>query len=47
MPLVMRDEPNLVSLGGSSVAENVYYINGMNVTNFRNGLGGASVPFEF
>ena len=26
------------SLGGASVAENVYYINGMNVTNFRNGL---------
>lgn len=41
------DEPNLVSLGGASVAENVYYIDGMNVTNFRNGLGGSSVPFEF
>ena len=35
------------AFGGSSVAENVYYINGMNVTNFRNGLGGATVPFEF
>lgn len=41
------DDKTLVSFGGSSVAENVYYINGMNVTNFRNGLGGASVPFEF
>lgn len=41
------DDKNLVSFGGSSVAENVYYINGMNVTNFRNGLGGSSVPFEF
>jgi len=38
---------NLVSFGGSSVAENGYYINGFNVTNFRNGLGGSSVPFEF
>lgn len=37
----------LVSIGGASAAENVYYINGLNVTNFRNGLGGASVPFEF
>jgi outer membrane receptor protein involved in Fe transport len=38
---------NLVSLGGSSVAENVYYVNGMNTTDFRNFLGSASVPFEF
>ena len=37
----------LASFGGASVAENAYYINGMNVTNFRNGLGGASVPFNF
>lgn len=37
----------LASLGGASVAENVYYVNGMNVTNFRNGLGGSTVPFEF
>jgi hypothetical protein len=41
------EEKTLVSFGGASVAENAYYINGMNVTNFRNGLGGASVPFEF
>ncbi len=38
---------NLASFGGSSVGENVYYINGMNLTNFRNGLGGSTVPFEF
>lgn len=38
---------NLVSIGGSSVAENVYYVNGMNTTDFRNFLGNASVPFEF
>ena len=35
------------SLGGASVAENVYYLNGMNVTNFRTGLGASTVPFEF
>lgn len=38
---------NLASFGGSSVGENAFYVNGMNVTNFRNGLGGAEVPFEF
>ena len=38
---------NLASFGGASVAENAYFINGMNVTNFRNGLGGSSVPFQF
>ncbi|MCY3885930.1 MAG: TonB-dependent receptor [Gammaproteobacteria bacterium] len=38
---------NLVSFSGSSVAENVYYINGMNVTDFRRGLGGSTIPFEF
>ncbi len=37
----------LASFGGSSVAENAYYVNGFNLTNFRNGLGGGSVPFEF
>ncbi len=36
-----------VSFGGASVAENAFYINGMDVTNFRNGLGGSTVPFEF
>lgn len=38
---------NLASIGGSSVAENAYYINGLNVTNFDNYLGGAEVPFDF
>ncbi|SFR44579.1 TonB-dependent Receptor Plug Domain [Pseudidiomarina maritima] len=37
---------NLTSFGGASVGENVYYVNGLNVTNFRNGLGGAELPFE-
>jgi len=35
------------SFGGSSVAENSTYINGLNVTNFRNGLGFSNVPYEF
>ena len=38
---------NLASISGSSVAENAYYINGMNITDFRNFLGATSVPFEF
>ncbi|MEN9661660.1 MAG: hypothetical protein RL324_609 [Verrucomicrobiota bacterium] len=38
---------NLASFGGSSVAENAYYVNGFNLTNFRTGLGGGTVPFEF
>lgn len=38
---------NLASFGGSSVAENSYYINGLNVTDFRNGVGFSNVPFDF
>lgn len=38
---------NLVSFGGSSVGENSYFVNGFNLTNHRNGLGGGTVPFEF
>lgn len=38
---------NLASIGGGSVAENAYYINGLNVTNFDTYLGGSTVPFEF
>ncbi|HVJ00394.1 MAG TPA: TonB-dependent receptor [Sphingomonas sp.] len=38
---------NLPSIGGSSVAENAYYINGLNTTNFDNYLGSATVPFYF
>lgn len=36
---------NLASVGGSSVAENAYYVNGLNTTNFDNYLGSALVPF--
>jgi len=38
---------NLASFSGGSVAENAYYINGMNVTNFRWSRGSSTVPFEF
>jgi hypothetical protein len=38
---------NLISVGGSSVGENTYVFNGLNLTNFRNGLGSSNVPFEF
>ena len=37
---------NLASVGGSSVAENAYYVNGLNTTNFDNYLGSAQVPFD-
>lgn len=36
-----------VSFGGASAAENSTYINGLNVTNFRNGLGFSTVPYSF
>ena len=38
---------NLASFGGASVAENAYYLNGFNITDFRRGLGFGTVPFEF
>ncbi len=38
---------NLASISGSSVAENAYYINGLNITNFDTYVGSATVPFEF
>ena len=38
---------NLASISGSSVAENVYLINGLDTTNFRNFTGSSTVPFEF
>ncbi|TKB57627.1 TonB-dependent receptor [Ferrimonas aestuarii] len=37
---------NLASFGGSSVAENGYYIDGMDVTNLKNFLSFASLPFD-
>lgn len=38
---------NLASISGASVAENAYYVNGLNITNFDNYLGSAEVPFDF
>ena len=35
------------TLGGSSAAENAFYINGLNITNFNTYLGGSAVPFDF
>ncbi|HQL31549.1 MAG TPA: TonB-dependent receptor, partial [Thermoanaerobaculales bacterium] len=40
-------DQQLVSIGGASVGENSYQINGLNITNFRNGVGSSWVPFEF
>ena len=41
------DLGNAVSFGGSSVAENTVYINGLNVTDFYNRVGASSVPYAF
>ncbi len=35
----------LVAFGGSSVTENAYYLNGMNVTDPVSGLGGITLPY--
>lgn len=38
---------NVPSVAGSSVAENAFYVNGLNITNFDNYIGGSTVPFDF
>lgn len=38
---------NVPSIGGSSVAENAYYINGLNITNPDTYVGSTRVPFDF
>lgn len=35
------------AVGGASVSENAFFINGLNITNFNTYLGGANVPFDF
>ncbi|MBL4915460.1 TonB-dependent receptor [Shewanella schlegeliana] len=35
-----------VSIGGSSVAENGYYLNGLNITDLRKGMGDIDLPWE-
>ena len=36
-----------ITFGGSSVAENSYYVNGLNVTDFYNRNGFSEAPFAF
>jgi hypothetical protein len=43
---VAFSDGKLASFGGSSVAENQYYVNGFNVTNSFRGLNFSSIPFE-
>jgi len=38
---------NQANIGGSSVAENAFFINGLNITNFRTLIGSVQVPFDF
>lgn len=38
---------NNTSLSGASVAENAFYVNGLNITNHRTLIGGSRIPFEF
>jgi hypothetical protein len=46
-PGVVKGEFGGVSFGGSSVAENAVYINGLNVTDFYNRVGNSAVPDAF
>lgn len=41
-----HDEAN-IAISGASAAENACFVNGLNITNFRNGLGCSQVPFAF
>ena len=41
------DCADCVSFGGATIAENSYYVNGLNTTNFRTFVGNNLVPFEF
>lgn len=38
---------NLASIGGATIAENAYFVNGLNITDFRTFVGGSLIPFEF
>ncbi|WP_019960864.1 TonB-dependent receptor [Woodsholea maritima] len=48
-PTVVEGDPNFEqpAIGGSSAAENAFYVNGLNITNFDTYVGGATVPFDF
>jgi hypothetical protein len=43
----MANGESVPTVGGSSVAENAYYINGLNITNPDTYIGSARVPFYF
>ena len=38
---------SLPTIGGSAAGENTYFINGLNITKFRDFTGSSIVPFEF
>jgi len=38
---------NLSSFNGSAVSENAFYLNGLNITDFRKGLAPVEVPYDF
>ncbi|HZW16589.1 MAG TPA: TonB-dependent receptor, partial [Brevundimonas sp.] len=38
---------NIPTIGGASAGENTYFINGLNITKFRDFTGSSTVPFEF
>jgi hypothetical protein len=46
-PGINRGEFEGISFGGSSVAENTVYINGLNVTDFYRRVGSSTVPYAF
>lgn len=35
------------TIGGASFAENAYYLNGLNITEFRQGFSPVAIPFDF
>jgi hypothetical protein len=37
----------LASVNGGAVSENAFFVNGLNITDFRKGLSPAGVPFDF
>ncbi|PAJ76366.1 TonB-dependent receptor [Pseudoalteromonas sp. NBT06-2] len=41
-----NSEFDAASIGGASSAENGYYLNGLNVTSIRRGIGSIDLPFE-
>ncbi len=41
-----NDEFNSASIGGSSSAENAFYLNGINITEIKTGIGSIALPWE-